>query len=73
MSSVYTMKRIWLQKIKAYQAWRELMEKAELQTTEALDYTVGIYDDTALIASGSLSGKTIKCVAVCKNINLKIC
>ena len=42
------------------------MEKAELQTTEALDYTVGIYDDTALIASGSLSGKTIKCVAVCK-------
>lgn len=67
MSSVYTMKRIWLQKDKkAYQAWRELMEKAELQTTEALDYTVGIYDDTALIASGSLSGKTIKCVAVCK-------
>ncbi|NRC83652.1 GNAT family N-acetyltransferase [Enterococcus faecalis] len=61
------MKRIWLQKDKkAYQAWRELMEKAELQTTEALDYTVGIYDDTALIASGSLSGKTIKCVAVCK-------
>ena len=55
MSSVYTMKRIWLQKDKkAYQAWRELMEKAELQTTEALDYTVGIYDDTALIASGSL-------------------
>ena len=67
MSSVYTMKRIWLQKDKkAYQAWRKLMEKAELQTTEALDYTVGIYDDTALIASGSLSGKTIKCVAVCK-------
>ena len=30
MSSVYTMKRIWLQKDKkAYQAWRELMEKAE--------------------------------------------
>ena len=44
MNSVYTMKRIWLQKDKkAYQAWRELMEKAALQTTEALDYTVGIY------------------------------
>ena len=73
MSSVYTMKRIWLQKIKSLSSLARINGKAELQTTEALDYTVGIYDDTALIASGSLSGKTIKCVAVCKNINLKIC
>ena len=73
MSSVYTMKRIWLQKDKkAYQAWRELMEKAELQTTEALDYTVGIYDDTALIASGSLA-KRLSAWPFVKNINLKIC
>ncbi|MDN6244157.1 MAG: [citrate (pro-3S)-lyase] ligase, partial [Tetragenococcus koreensis] len=68
MDNKYTSKRIWLDKDKkGYEDWRNLMEKAHLQTGESLDYTVGIYDGKRLIATGSFAENIIKCVAVCKD------
>ncbi|AOF49361.1 [citrate (pro-3S)-lyase] ligase [Tetragenococcus halophilus] len=68
MNNKYISKRIWLDKDKrGLEDWRHLMEKAGLQTGETLDYTVGIYDDKRLIATGSFAENIIKCVAVCKD------
>lgn len=68
MDNKYKTKRIWLDKDKrGYEDWRHLMEKADLQTEETLDYTLGIYNGKKLIATGSFAGNIIKCVAVCKD------
>jgi [citrate (pro-3S)-lyase] ligase len=62
------MKRIWLDvDKKGYKQWAELMAKANLHTNERLEYTIGIYDDEQLIATGSYDENIIKCVAVCKD------
>lgn len=61
-------KRLWLaQDKKAWQQWRALLEKTGLRTDEPVEYTVGIYEQGQLIATGSYQGKIIKCLAVCKN------
>lgn len=62
---MYKIKRLWLKKDKkAYQQWKELLENTQLSSKEEADYTIGIYDDTRLIATGSFQQSIIKCVAV---------
>ncbi len=62
---LYAVKRLWLKEDKqAYAQWQALLRSSGLQPEADLDDTIGIYDDTVLIAAGSLSGKIIKCVAV---------
>ncbi|OFI46487.1 [citrate (pro-3S)-lyase] ligase [Floricoccus penangensis] len=64
-----SLKRIWLDKDKkTYNQWLELMKKSSLNPTkEQIDYTVGIFDDDKLVATGSYEGKILKCLAVCKD------
>ncbi len=42
---------------------KELIEKAGLNFSTNLDYSVGLYDQDRLIATGSLAGKVIMCLA----------
>lgn len=64
-----SLKRIWLDKDKkTYNQWLELMKKSSLNPTkEQIDYSVGIFDDDKLVATGSYEGKILKCLAVCKD------
>ncbi|MDH6365825.1 [citrate (pro-3S)-lyase] ligase [Enterococcus sp. PF1-24] len=64
---MFTLKKLWLAKDKlAYQAWQQLLLAADLDPHEVVDYTIGIYDDQQLVATGSLTSNIIKCVAVSK-------
>lgn len=57
--------RLWLTlnaPVKA--AWRELLEAAGLRPDDQVDYTVGIYDGTTLIATGSTYQNIMKLIAV---------
>ncbi|MGM0124747.1 [citrate (Pro-3S)-lyase] ligase [Enterococcus sp. AZ194] len=65
---MYSLKRLWLKKDKqAYEQWANLMDKANLNKEEALDYTVGIYMKDQLMATGSYYRNILKCLVVCKD------
>lgn len=65
---MYTKKRMWLDRDKkAKKEWKTLMETAGLNTQEEIDYTIGIYDEKKLVATGSYADNVIKCMAVCKD------
>lgn len=65
---MFTLKRLWLDRDPvAYEQWRELMHRSKLNSNETLDYTVGVYDDDTLAATGSFEQNIIKCVSVCQD------
>ncbi len=60
-----TLKRIWFDlNPQEKTAWQTLLRAAELTPDEHVDFTVGIFEDGALLATGSLAGNIIKEVAV---------
>lgn len=64
---MYPLKRLWLDKDAAMRAkWSELLQQGGLSANETVDYTVGIFHEDTLIATGSLLGNIIKCVIVCQ-------
>lgn len=64
---MYTIKRLWLKKdAQAYQQWVALIEKADLLMNEKVDYTVGIYQEERLIATGSYEKNILKYLVVDK-------
>ena len=66
---IYVTKRLWLEKDKnAYAQWADLMDKANLnRKEEEFDYTVGIYIDDQLVATGSYYQNILKNLVVCKD------
>lgn len=65
---MYKIKRLWLNRDKkAKLQWEQLMGSAGLHTKEEIDYTVGIYNGSKLIATGSYAHNVIKSIAVCKD------
>ncbi|MDR2832336.1 MAG: [citrate (pro-3S)-lyase] ligase [Streptococcaceae bacterium] len=70
MSTAYIFKQLWLNRDQnAYKQWAELLKSGGLGTDEVLDYTIGLFDENELIATGSFSGNIIKNVVVCKRYN----
>ncbi|AVK61792.1 [citrate (pro-3S)-lyase] ligase [Lactobacillus sp. CBA3605] len=59
------LKQLWFQfEPSVKQQWRELLVAGQLVPDEQVDYTVGIYDGSQLIGTGSLYQNIIKCVAI---------
>ena len=56
---MYSLKRLWLRDQGVYKQWASLMDRAGLNKEEELDYTVGIYDNDLLVATGSFYGTRI--------------
>lgn len=66
---MHSVKRLWLTKDKhAYEQWSSLMDKANLNKNEELDYTIGIYRNETLVATGSYYRNILKCLVVCKDV-----
>lgn len=63
---MYSLKRLWLRDQGVYKQWASLMDRAGLNKEEELDYTVGIYDNDLLVATGSYYHNILKCLVVCK-------
>lgn len=62
---MYSIKRLWLTRDSyAHKKWAELMEEAGLTVNEEIDYTVGIYSEDKLVATGSFFKNIIKCLVV---------
>ena len=59
----FILKRIWS---KNDTAWLNLLECASIKVEQNIDYTVGIYADDILVATGSLNRNMIKCLVVQK-------
>jgi [citrate (pro-3S)-lyase] ligase len=58
-------KRLWLKRDPAaYEQWRRLLEAADLTADDQVDYTVGIYQQERLIATGSVYQNILKCIAI---------
>lgn len=58
-------KRLWLDRDRvAHQSWVSLLEKVGLAHDEEIDYTIGIYQNDQLIATGSLYINILKCLAI---------
>lgn len=65
---MYKIKRIWLEKDpKAYKDWSTLMQETGLDVDERLDYTVGIYREDRLVATGSYQQNILKCLTVAED------
>jgi len=47
-----------------WEIWREFLARAELEADDAVEQTVLVWDDDALIATGSRQGNLLKCLAV---------
>lgn len=61
-------KRLWLDRDRqAYDQWAQLLQDSELGPDTQVDYTVGIYEGEALIATGSIYQSILKCVAIDPN------
>lgn len=62
---MYEVKRIWLKEDPlSYQQWVALMLSGGLNPDEPVDYTVGLYHQQELIATGSFQKNIIKCLVV---------
>lgn len=58
-------KRLWLDRdTVAQRSWVSLLEKVGLAHDEEIDYTIGIYQNNQLIATGSLFLNILKCLAI---------
>ncbi|MTD42179.1 [citrate (pro-3S)-lyase] ligase [Erwinia sp. CPCC 100877] len=58
-------KRLWLERDQAaYDQWQSLLEVSDLTADDQVDYTVGIYQQDRLIATGSLYQNILKCIAI---------
>lgn len=58
-------RRVWLthdEKVK--QQWEKLLLKYDLVPDEQVDYTIGIFDEEKIIATGSIYGNILKCIAI---------
>lgn len=65
---MFTIKRMRLDRDdNARSKWENLMQAADLNIHEEIDYTVGIYKKSELVATGSYAHNIIKCLAVCKD------
>ena len=61
----WEIKRIWIDKNhQQREIWKELLISCDIHHEEAIDYTVGVYEENLFLATGSLFGNIIKCVAV---------
>lgn len=62
---MYTIKRMWLDRdSKSYQEWLNLLKASGLQGDDHVDFTLGVFHQDKLIATGSIYKNIIKCVAV---------
>lgn len=58
-------KRLWLEKDpSAYNQWAELLNRFDLIPDEQVDWTIGIFEEERLIATGSLYQNIVKCIAI---------
>lgn len=65
---MFELKRLWLQYDEVmHQKWKQLMERANLDIHDQIEYTLGIFDGEDLIATGSFDRNIIKCLVVCQN------
>jgi len=56
---------MWIDKnLQQKEAWKEILMTCGIHHEENIDYTVGVYEEGELLATGSLYGNIIKCVAV---------
>lgn len=62
---MYSLRRLWLSRDKeGFEKWKELMVSSGLDTSESLDFSLGLFDKDRLIATGSSKDNIIKCLAV---------
>lgn len=47
-----------------YKIWADFLRKYSIREESSIDYTCGVFENEVLIATGSLYGNIIKCVAV---------
>lgn len=63
----FQQKRLWVKKDKHHrEIWENLLHQAGIRLEENVEYTVGLYDGDQIIATGSIAGNVLKCIAVCK-------
>ncbi|MFD2728353.1 [citrate (pro-3S)-lyase] ligase [Enterococcus camelliae] len=63
---MFELRRIWIKRdVKMRDAWRTLLVQAKLYPDEDVDYTVGIFLNDTLVATGSYQGTILKCLVVC--------
>lgn len=61
----WEIRRIWINgNLQQRELWEGLLHACGIHREEHLDYTVGVYEGECLLATGSLYGNIIKCVAV---------
>lgn len=64
----FQLKRLWVKENKKDRdMWEALLLKADIHSEKNVEYTAGVFDDDKLIATGSISGNVLKCIAVCKS------
>ncbi len=62
---MYNIKRIHVKRDKySHKLWTDFLIKAGIRSEENVDYTIGIYDNERIIATGSIFQNIIKCTAV---------
>ena len=54
-----------------YQQWLELIGKSGLTLNEKVDYTVGIYQEERLIATGSYERNILKIFGCCEGFPIR--
>jgi [citrate (pro-3S)-lyase] ligase len=58
-------KRLWLDRDPAaYKQWTELLKASDLVPDDQVDYTLGIYAEEVLVATGSIYHNILKCIAI---------
>lgn len=65
MFETYEVRDMYIKKIKEdYQDLVKLLEENDLLLEEGIQHTIGIYKDSVLLASGSIKGNILMCIAV---------
>lgn len=63
----YTIKRLWIDQSQlSRDEWELFLKQAKIRPENTVDYTVGLYDQGKIIATGSIYHNVLKCLAVCK-------
>lgn len=63
----FQLKRLWVKENKKdKEIWETLLLQADIYSENNVEYTAGLFDGDRLIATGSISGNVLKCIAVCK-------
>lgn len=64
---MYNIKKLYINKdAQVKKQWEELLHSSNIQSEKTIEYTLGVYDNEVLIATGSIFQNIIKCVAVSK-------